>query len=341
MDDICIRIMTAGRGRCTGTKANGKAYCGFHDTIVSGKGGPGIYAHTVFEDVHKLRIHNIMDEDGVDRETRRHRKNVENARWYDERQNFLQTPNGQLFTQEETEKTRLRDERARIMREQRQVRWEEMRDHRVMNALIEQVRNQRENARLQQQGRLAQLAGDKQSVHTAEVVKQVKDNIQRILQIDVPSEYKWNLQTLSRTPGEIIADCKLTRHAGCKMLTQYCDPTSIYEIAPGIYGKVLDAVWQYITHSDDAESLKKVVKQEMEDNVGMCAQGNLSRIVNIVVGVLDGMVQKESISEILGKLFPALMEIDDSNERIQKGTQILKENNVAPELWNDWLDPLA
>jgi hypothetical protein len=189
-------------------------------------------------------------------------------------------------------------------------------------------------------GELQQFARDAQNVHTATIVDQTKEMVQKIREVPVPPEYRWTATETSKTPFEIGLECKLSQRAALQMMTQYSQDTEIYDIEPGIYGKTLDSVWQYIKASPDRSDLCKILKQEMEDNIGMCGQGNLSRLCNILAGYMDGVKQKESTSEILGRLFPKLMELDDEDIRVSKGVKILVENNVPDKEWQTWLEPL-
>ena len=100
-------------------------------------------------------------------------------------------------------------------------------------------------------------------------------------------------------------------------------------------------MWQYVKNSSEKESLCAIIKSELEDNVGMCAQGNLSRICNVLAGVMEGVGSQESLSERLGRLFGPLLEIDSQEERTQQGLNILKENNVPKDEWVNWLDGLV
>lgn len=189
-------------------------------------------------------------------------------------------------------------------------------------------------------GELQQFAGDAQNVHTTTIVNQTKEIVQKIREVPVPPEYMWTATETSKTPFEIGLECKLSQRAALQMMTQYSQDTEIYEMEAGIYGKTLDSVWQYIKASPDRRDLCKILKQEMEDNIGMCAQGNLSRLCNILAGYMDGVKQKESTAEILGRLFPKLMEMDDEDIRVSKGVKILVENNVPEKEWQTWLEPL-
>jgi hypothetical protein len=104
--------------------------------------------------------------------------------------------------------------------------------------------------------------------------------------------------------------------------------------------KVLDSVWQYIKTSPDKEDLCKILKNEMTENIGMCAQGNLSRICNILAGYLDGVGEQECLSERLGRLLSSVMSIESIIERVEKACNILKENNVPMDEWEFWMDPV-
>jgi hypothetical protein len=181
---------------------------------------------------------------------------------------------------------------------------------------------------------------DNQNIHlTVTVNKVVKNTIQKVITIPVPAEFCWNMATLSKTPGEIIAECKLSIPAGKLLVEKYTTDETIYEMVSGIYGKTLDSVWQYIKNSSDKEVLIKTLKTELEDNIGMCAQGNLTRLCNVLQGYLDDM-PAPSISEILGDLLPPLMTIMDLTIRREKALQIMRTHNVPDDQQEMWLEPL-
>ena len=187
---------------------------------------------------------------------------------------------------------------------------------------------------------LAAFAADPQNVHTTEAVQQTKDIVDLIRKIPVPEDYRWHPTLSSKTPFEIGMECKLSQKAAWQMISQYAQDTSIYDIDVGIYGKVLDSVWQYIKNSSDKEDLCRIIKRELEDNIGMCAQGNLSRICNVLAGYMEGIGAQESLAERLGRLLPPLMEIEDMTERVRQACIILRENRVPPEEWDTWMEPL-
>lgn len=186
--------------------------------------------------------------------------------------------------------------------------------------------------------KLRDIAADPQSVHTSEVVTNVNKIITIVRAIPVPDGYKWDRVVCSKTPGEIIAECRLTQHAACQMMAQYAQDNSIYDIEVGIYGKVLDSVWQFIKTHAEKDSLVSILRTELEDNIGMCAQGNLTRVCNILAGYLDGIGPLESLAERLGRLLPPLAEIEDLDERRKRALEVLTANNVTRDQLDAWID---
>lgn len=184
---------------------------------------------------------------------------------------------------------------------------------------------------------LGKFAADKQNVHRKATVDQTTEIVKRVLKIPVPPEYRWNTETLSKTPGEIITYCKLTPLAGATMTEKYSRDDDVYDLGKGIYGKVLDCVWQYISKSDDKTNMCAILKQELQDNIGMCAQGNLSRLCNALAGYMEGIEDTESPAEKLGRLIPPLMDITDTNERIQKVKNLLEDVGLPKTEWENWL----
>ena len=185
---------------------------------------------------------------------------------------------------------------------------------------------------------LAAFAGDNQNVHTTHAVQQTKDIVNKVLEIHVPDEYRWNKTECSKTPGEIIMLCKLSPTAAWQMTSKYCQAEEIYELGAGIYGRVLDCVWQFILASPDKDDLVKIVKTEMEDNIGMCAQGNLSRLCNILSGYLDGIVIRESPAEIMARLIANVIETSDRVERAKRMTDALVESKMPHDKWHEWAE---
>jgi len=188
---------------------------------------------------------------------------------------------------------------------------------------------------------LARFATDKQNIHTQASVRMTKEVVQKVLSIPVPAEFRWNMNTISKTAGEILVECKLNTAEMIEMMNRYIKDDDVYEMGNGIYGKVLDGVWQYIRNSPDKADLCKILKQELKDNIGMCAQGNLTRLCNVLSGYMDGIGVSESPAERVGRLLPLLMDIEDAGQRMTMGKQVLMESGMEEGMWGGWLEALA
>jgi len=189
-------------------------------------------------------------------------------------------------------------------------------------------------------GALRRIADDSQNVHTTLVVKQTKNIVERVLKIDVPENYQWSNKK-TRTVGEIILECNLGPKTAKLMMEKYAAKDDIYSLGCGIYGRVLDAVWQYIKKSEHKDYLCRILKDELKANLGMCPSGNLTRICNALAGYLDGIGTLESHAEILGREFPKLWDIDEEDERVAEGEKVLDRLGVQDKkVREEWIASL-
>jgi len=215
----------------------------------------------------------------------------------------------------------------------------------IMRAIIERRAAVREQHRLWQEEQQAQprvvglaaFVADRQNVHTAVVVQKVKDSVDKILQIPVPPEYQGSQRTL----GEIIVECNIPDAATLQMSVKYCSLDDIYDLGHGIYRRVLDCVWQFIKTSPDSDGLKRILATEMTDNIGMCAQGNLSRLCNILSGYLDGInMDVKSKNVLLAERLAPLEQLANYHARIEQARAIFEELEIPENDRAVWLEPL-
>jgi len=238
----------------------------------------------------------------------------------------------------------VQDARREVQRQQhlarlreRQMVFEQEHQERLNRRQREiEARNVRHEHRQAEERPLANFANDRQNVHTTAAVTQTLKIVNEILKIPVPEEYKWNMKSVSKTMSEIISECNLSPASAWQMVAKYCSDETIYDLVPGVYGKVLDSVWQYIKDSPDKEDLKKILTSEMRDNIGMCAQGNLSRLTNILAGYVDCVVVEESIADKLGRMLPPLMDVNDIPRRLNYAARIFKEVGLPNDQWEAW-----
>jgi len=103
---------------------------------------------------------------------------------------------------------------------------------------------------------------------------------------------------------------------------------------------VLDSVWQYIRNSEHKEDLCKILAQELRDNEGMCLQGNLTRLCNVLAGYLEGVGPQESQVERLGRELPRLMQIEDIEVRMETARVVMRDVGMPEAEWAPWFEAL-
>jgi len=184
---------------------------------------------------------------------------------------------------------------------------------------------------------------DNQNVHRTESVSNVKRTVAKLMALKdlepTDKTFNWSAEVLSATPIDIIMKCSISPAAGVLLVQKYASAETIYDMVPGIYAKVLDRVWQFVKTSDDSDNLRKILKTELQDNVGMCAQGNLSRLCNVLSGYIEELTTPP-LAEILGDLLPPLASIASLDARYTAAVEILRTHDVPEDKWNDWLEPL-
>jgi hypothetical protein len=190
------------------------------------------------------------------------------------------------------------------------------------------------------QNRLNQFANDAQNVHTTEAVDMTTNTIKHVLNITRPANYMLDYPTKDIF-AEIVVTCPFTTNALIQFTHKYWERETIHGFPRGIYNQVADAVWYYIKTSPHKTDLCAIFANELRDSVGMCAQGNLTRLCNVLSGYLDGIGDMRSKVEILGDAFISISKLPSLEERIQAGVNLLSKENIPQDDWREWLDPLA
>lgn len=190
------------------------------------------------------------------------------------------------------------------------------------------------------QGDLEQIAHDKQNVHTQVVVKNTIKAIEILLKLNPlvivnPSK---------KACAELIVECPLTVRAICDFTIRYWSTdVTIYDMGPGIYFQIVNAVWDFTKKSPHREDICKIIATELDDSVGMCAQGALSRLCNILAGYVEGIGEQRSAAEILGDALASIAKDSTLNlyKKLNRARAILEEHKIPREEWDAWLDPIA
>jgi hypothetical protein len=147
------------------------------------------------------------------------------------------------------------------------------------------------------------LARDNQNIHTDVVSQQTNAGMEKLLSQPVPATQHtvmeiWNIWTSSAVAG----------HSPRGALQLFGDILRWYETsdckAPGdfLYKRMLDGLWSIVQQTQDPDlrtELRMRVAQEVVESNGMCCEGHISRLVNVMVGFDDAFKPPVSTGEML------------------------------------------
>jgi hypothetical protein len=180
---------------------------------------------------------------------------------------------------------------------------------------------------------LSSFVNDTENVHTKEVVNPVLETAKKLI------KYASKISPSQDTFKEVIYECKLSDNARKQLAFMYYSTEKIYNLKEPTYRLVLDGLWYYI--KDQKENIKKDIifrlSQELEDNYGTCPAGNLSRLINVLSGFMEGVANyEESVQDSMARI----SKIKDKNKKMEEALNLLKFKNVPKEEWDAWLEAL-
>lgn len=183
---------------------------------------------------------------------------------------------------------------------------------------------------VRREAELVVFGNDAQNVHRSATVSYINQIFDTLMTIEVPTNQK--------TLGLVLTNCNLSDAATMQTVRFYTEKANIYEIDKA-YTRALDAVVAYIeTHTEKTELYERVA-QELTDNIGMCSQGNLSRICNILSGYIDGIAPPISNREMMQNKISAIA-MDSEGNKIERVKAYMREINLPEAEWGPWIEAI-
>jgi hypothetical protein len=184
---------------------------------------------------------------------------------------------------------------------------------------------------------LERFSKDKQNVHTTAAVKRTVDVANKLIELSRKNQgYKNSLI-------EYMKKAKISSKAEENLLEYYFSDTSIYNLETPTFKLVFDGLWNYIQNQkpDLRKDLLLRLDQEIEDNVGTCSQGNLSRLVNVLSGYIEKEMDTVPVFEVsLSDLMANIAKEKNFSIRIQKAVGLLEERKVPQDERESWLEAM-
>jgi len=197
-------------------------------------------------------------------------------------------------------------------------------------------------------GTLAAFAADTQNVHTGVVSTQTHEGVTKLLAVPVPSGQA------DRTKAfvvRLLKDCCVAKMATQHVTARiHADFEHWYKVstcrAQGdwLYKRVFDGLILTIAANPNGGvkiELFKRLFEEMKDSVGMCCDGHITRLINVLAGFDDAFAPEVTVAEKVQNLFAELSAKECSIlEKVAEGVRGLRTLKVPEDEWEPWIDAL-
>ena len=177
---------------------------------------------------------------------------------------------------------------------------------------------------------LQRLAEDTQNVHRKVVTDNTNTQTDKLLEVTVPTEQD-TLNEIRKLFGKSRKVMEDVEH--------WYALTMCRKEADCLYKRTLDGLWAMIKTSAHKDELCKRLKEELTESVGMCCEGHLSRLCNVLVGFDDAFTTMVSKGEMLQKKMAEIAGLEVTvRTKKMRARAVLKELAIPVSQHADWLD---
>lgn len=191
---------------------------------------------------------------------------------------------------------------------------------------------------------LAAIAHDRQNVHTRHVSEQTNRGLEKLLE-----KQAGHARFLNTTSGWMIARWLNTNidtwpnivRVGEDMWRWYTTRTC-RTTEDRLYKKTLDGLYLMIRDVRDDDTRRELFKRAYEEcleSVGMCCDGHISRLCNVLVGFDDAFAPPVPFGEILQSRMSAIAALEvETEEKIRQAVAFFNEFAVPEADRGAWLE---
>ena len=190
-------------------------------------------------------------------------------------------------------------------------------------------------------GDIQRLANDRQNVHTGPVVKQTNVGEEKLLAV----------RTDGKPVGLRILRNFVNRGGSMQNFLRVAnDVEHWYSVmtcrtaGDRLYGRLLEGLWTLIEQQPEAQrgELKTRLWQEATESVGMCCEGHIARLVNVMSGFDEAFRPRVSIGEAIQSKMAELAGKAhlSPSQRVEVARVFLTELALTAEEQAPWLEAL-
>jgi hypothetical protein len=195
---------------------------------------------------------------------------------------------------------------------------------------------------------LGRLALDRQNVHTGVVNDRTNDGIARLCAVPVPESQDTRRNVLHAfleqgVPYENVMI--VWRDVEQWWNTDRCR-VGAADPPDQLYRRTLRGIVAYIGRVESAETRTEIYRrlyQEAHESVGMCCDGHLARLVNVLVGFDEAFRPPVSQGELIQNRIAAIAALEGASveERLRQANAFFDEIAYPAPERTAWLDVLA
>ena len=214
-------------------------------------------------------------------------------------------------------------------------------DNMIVNRMIADRRRAEHQERMRRLQTLAGIAGDRQNIHTAVISTQTNQGLKVLFEQVVPPDQATLFEIVTAWRELKVAEINEIQSVLQDMAEWYTRSMCRAE-GDFLYMRVLDHLWSLILHSEENTELVKRLYQECFEAKGMCCDGHINRLVNVMVGFHDAFNPPLSPKEILqNKMSAIAMRDGPLDDKIKEAMEVFEEVKLPEEERQVWLDSLA
>jgi len=178
---------------------------------------------------------------------------------------------------------------------------------------------------------LGRISSDVENVHDSKVNKNIKKMADEILKFSPGPE----LDVMKTIFNEII----MTDEVRSQLTYMYYKKDQFLNYGESSYRKFMDCIISYTLSQpeDKKKEIFTILNNEISESIGLCFQGNISRLINIVSGFIEVVLEYEpTIQEV----FAEISKIEDKNIKFEKAIKAFDDFSIDPTQWGSWLEAL-
>lgn len=187
---------------------------------------------------------------------------------------------------------------------------------------------------------LQALARDPQNVHTQAVSNQTNAAMDKLMECPIPKDQQTE-KAMVRVWTSAVAVGWTEMLRTLNDVNKWFNTKTCRNQDDHLYRVLLRGLVATINQTDDEMKIElyKRLWEECRESVGMCCEGHITRLCNVMVGFDDAFKPQVSLGELIQQKMAAIsgLEVEEEEKRRQ-ANQWFDENNVAADDRTAWLE---